>query len=576
MVPGRYFSKAAFLLLAVILILLLLTTFRLQDGAPPSPAMLQALAGEWFSHHSEEYGHLQPPPAEEDAPDVNITEEPSPPPPPPKPVEDEYKLGCEKDGLDFLRRPQLSLTDKIIYSRTCIKPVHPKEPNRDIVTNISQPLFTSQTTIDLAHDCSSSSSPLPSCETISLPVPPAYPQQQYPHLLFAVASTYDRINSSLPAFAHWLSHTGAHLLIVISDVDSLPTRYSLPALESAYRAHGILATVTHPKLSEPLPRKNQPDPSSAAVPVEQLHFMLIRDSLSSLPSSSSVKWISILDDDTFFPSLSPVSTALSSFNPSLPHYIGALSDNWESVKQWGYMAYGGAGIFLSVPLARSLDPFLEQCVKESTIVSGDGMLRDCIYSHTTTKLTLLPGLYQHDIRGDPSGFYESGVLPLSVHHWKSWYHSPVPQMAAVTKLCGDCFLQRFRFPSGKGMVLLANGYSITQYPTTTNVDLERMEGTWQYATDQNSGYEFTYGPMRPKLDENTQKKSWRLVEAAFSSPSPPPLDPEEERESQREREREKKRREKQTFRQVYVHYDRSKEVGNKDAMDEVVELIWEV
>ncbi len=97
----------------------------------------------------------------------------------------------------------------------------------------------------------------------------------------------------------------------------------------------------------------------------------------------------------------------------------------------------------------------------STIPGGDGMMRDCVYAHSRAHLTVLEGLYQHDYKHDASGFYESGVRPVSLHHWKSWYHEPIPKMATAANLCGDCFLQRYRFDNN---FLVANGYSITQYP----------------------------------------------------------------------------------------------------------------
>lgn len=37
---------------------------------------------------------------------------------------------------------------------------------------------------------------------------------------------------------------------------------------------------------------------------------------------------------------------------------------------------------------------------------------------------------------DMRGFFESGVEPLNLHHWKSWYHEPVVEMAKATAFCG--------------------------------------------------------------------------------------------------------------------------------------------
>ncbi|KAK0625485.1 hypothetical protein B0T17DRAFT_492939 [Bombardia bombarda] len=466
--------------------------------------------------------------------------------------------------IDFLRRPQLALADKIVYSRRCIKTTNGspsgKPVDRDAVANMSQPLVTSKTVVNLT---SCSHPDLIPCETLSLPVPPAYPKMQYPHLLFGVASKYDRMNDSLPAFAHWLSSTGARLIGIIVDVDERGSNFNLTSLEAAYRREGILATFLPPKPAKRLNHQGSADSSNnnnnnnnnnnKPAPVEHHHFMLIRELVTV--ATPSTRWLGILDDDTFFPSLYPLDHELASHDHTKPHWLGALSDDFDSVKLFGFMAYGGAGVFLSTPLARQLEPLSERCIAEATINTGDGILRDCVYAHTRTKLTIVPGLHQHDLQRDASGFFESGVRPLSVHHWKSWYKEPLPSMAAVTRLCGDCFLQRFRFGGG-GDVLLANGYSITQYPpgVLDSLDLGRIEGTWSHPEHE---YDFSYGPLRKKLPPD-QKKSYRLADSYYTTTKTA----------------------SNTFHQIYLHRasddDDTSEVKINLGIDEVIELVWEV
>ncbi|KAK3307435.1 glycosyltransferase family 31 protein [Chaetomium strumarium] len=510
-------GRASFVfLVALLLILFLLTANRLHNG--PSPAFPR-LRGQWIS------------------------------------VDDQQSLIAEKPdnfcGRDFnlLRQGDLALTKSIVYSRRCIRPVH-GNVDRAAVTNISTPLITSKTTLSLTAECATVEAP--PCEPLTLHVPPNYPQEQYPHLIFGVASSHDRLSESLPVFAHWLSGTGAQLVAVVSDADQVDSKFDLQSLEAEYRQHNIAATFIAPTQTVAIPRKDtttDATPSSPA-PVEQLHFLLIRDMLDR--ATPETHWLGVLDDDTFFPALHPLSAALREHDHTAPTWLGALADNFVSLRIWGYMAYGGAGTFLSVPLARQLAPHLESCIRETTVVSGDGMLRDCIYAYTTTKLTVVEGLYQHDIRGDAAGFFESGRRALSIHHWKSWYRAPVAQMAAVTRVCGDCFLQRWRFGSG---TLLANGYSITTYRDglLDSIDLGRVEGTWQ---EPDGKFDFVYGPFRPRLSEQ-EKKSYRLVAV--------------DGEAQKG----------ETFRQVYVHRAPRKEgskgedVETEGMMDEVVELIWE-
>jgi hypothetical protein len=124
-----------------------------------------------------------------------------------------------------------------------------------------------------------------------------------------------------------------------------------------------------------------------------------------------------------------------------------------------------------------------------------------------------------------------------LHHWKSWYREDVVAQAAVGRVCGGCYLQRWRF--GRD-TLLANGYSITVYEGGLDkVDLGRVEGTWDMAGPR---FDFSYGPLRPKMGER-EKKSYRLRAAVETE---------------------------EGLRQVYVH--KSKEKGGRD---EVIELVWE-
>ena len=182
---------------------------------------------------------------------------------------------------------------------------------------------------------------------------------------------------------------------------------------------------------------------------------------------------------------------------------------------------------------------MARCLDEASLGTGDVILSDCIGKHTTTKLTIVPGLYQHDIYGDISGFYESGVRPLSVHHYRGWYREPLPLMAAVVRLCGDCFLQRWQFGED---TLFANGYSVTQYRKgIESIDLNRMETTW---SQPGHSFDQSLGPLRPPLGED-EKKSYRLKNAILE--------------------------ENGSLRQIYVHR------GDfaKEEMDEVLELVWE-
>jgi hypothetical protein len=514
-------SARAYLAIVVgaILTVFLLTTSRLQS----SPAALSHLAEDAWN----KLGDTQNPAADNSD------------------IDEGAASGFCGDDLRFLRSKELGLSDNIVYTRRCIKPAHSSDVDRDEIANISRPLISGTTTLNLKTNCAKLEPP-PPCQPLTLHVPPAYPEHhnQYRHLMFSVASTYERLQESLPVFAHWLSGTGAQLVLVVSDADVPERNADLGALQAAYHDANISATITAPALKVSLPRLNNLVDSGLSSPaaVEQLHFLLIRDMLEI--ATPETEWLGVLDDDTFFPALHPLSVALRQHDHKKPRWLGAIADNWTSMKVWGYMAYGGAGTFLSVPLAKQLDPYLETCIRETSIPSGDGMLKDCIYAYTTTKLTIVDGLYQHDIRGDPSGFFENGRRVLSIHHWKSWYRAPVDKMAAVADVCGDCFLQRWRFGED---TLLANGYSITVYRDGVHdLDLDRVEGTFD---DPDGKFDFVYAPFRRKLPAD-EKKSYRLV-GVDGDPN-----------------------KGEKLKQVYVN--RAPRDGKKGKMvDEVVELVWE-
>ncbi|KAL8703753.1 MAG: hypothetical protein Q9225_008111, partial [Loekoesia sp. 1 TL-2023] len=127
-----------------------------------------------------------------------------------------------------------------------------------------------------------------------------------------------------------------------------------------------------------------------------------------------------------------------------------------------------------------------------------------------------PALHQMDIFGDLSGVYESGRLPLSLHHWKGGDY-PVDLMSLVSDICGDCFLQRWQF--GKDTVL-TNGFSIARYPEgeyANGLDFSKAEMTWDSHTVEksvNPGTAHSMSPTRPRLELDKQKIQYRLKDSA--------------------------------------------------------------
>lgn len=340
---------------------------------------------------------------------------------------------------------------------------------------------------------------------------PAFPKQPVnaSHIMFGISTYVERMEDSIPHLQRSLAHTSARLIVLAIKVGEItPKGKQIAALETRMRGLGIDATVI-----------GAPKDSS----MQGRYFSLAK--ILYEKRDSGTQWISFLDDDTFLPSMHSLIDTLGTYDSSKEWYLGAMSEDWWSVMVYGMMSFGGGGTFLSVPIAAQINANYETCVKESTAKQGDIRVFECITAHTTTKLQPLTGLHQTDLGGDLSGFYESGRLPLSLHHWKTGWHFeqkpeqralntyPMVNMHLVSDICGDCFLQRWQFGSD---TVLSNGFSISTYPSQNdlaelvkNKDMDKIEDTFMPTREVNSfmkGYEHSIGPLRPRVEGKIQYK----------------------------------------------------------------------
>lgn len=488
--------------------------------------------------------------------------------------------------LDHLKK--LGLTSNIKFTRRCIKPVFstsapqssPADPNagavdRDVVANISQPILHSPPVdVDLLS-CGGIADDYIPCEPLKLAVPDPYPERvgQYDHLLFAIATSSERLKAAKPHFAHWMSKSGSPLIALLTDRPDEGAGQTQKDLEEdqATTWPSLIDDFASSGIELLLVRPHGPEHS-----VAQSHMLVILDMLAHVRarrtaaaseyadegfdlSQNGTHWLGILDDDTFLPAIEPLSAALAAHDHTKPAYLGDLSESFAATR-FGMAAFGGAGIFLSVPLAEELEPHLGNCLSGR---GGDMQLMECIHDHTHARLERVKGLMQQDMKGNLDGFFESGWRFLTLHHWKSWYSAPVLDMGYVALVCGGCFLQRWRFPdfrsqnssdvggldSGDGTdgsraeVIFTNGYSIVRYPNGAP-ELSLMEGTWDGADTKD--FRWSLGPIRPQLGKE-DKKTWRLIETALDE-------------------------KKGSLTQIYVFKDEEKET----AVDEVIELIWDL
>lgn len=420
------------------------------------------------------------------------------------------------------------LTSEVVYTKHCIRTVFDDSVDREDVVDIPDTsLFAQSQVLDLGRPCQDWQE-LP-CESTTIRVTPPYSTREYGEFTFGVATRFERLVDSIPQFSQWLSGSGARLVAVVVDLDEHVR--DMDYLDALYKSYDIDLVIC--------------GPFYMPLGVNEQHFTIIRDLLKHM--TPTTKWLGIIDDDTFFPSLYHLAGVMEYQDHEASLYLGALSDSLDAIQRHGTMAYGGAGAFLSLPLARQLDPLIEECLGQGEVQQGDALLRNCVYSKTDTMLSVVPGLNQVDLMGNVDGFYESGRLPISLHHWKSWHQAPVEQIAKASTFCGDCLLQRWRF--GEDTVL-SNGYSVAVYRDgISQADLNKTESTFDYS----HLYEWSLGPLREKTGEGL-KKTYRLVESELVGGS---------------------------LRQVYVHRARDGKMQYPDgladtsARDEVLELWWD-
>jgi hypothetical protein len=243
--------------------------------------------------------------------------------------------------------------------------------------DITEPLIVGETIIDI-HNPGELAKTIPECVPLNLPVGTPYPAtKQFPNLIFGMATTYVRLRESVASIGHWCSIKGSRLIVIVSDWNAVSSE-DVTNLQSEYRDRGILASFFAP--------------FERSYSTSQSHFMVLTRMVEA--STSETQWFGLLDDDTFFPHLAPLSDALSALDHTKDMYVGALAEDFGSVRNFGIMAYGGAGAYLSVHLARklgALDQAME-CIRESPPELGDIILRNCVYRHSKARLTILPGL----------------------------------------------------------------------------------------------------------------------------------------------------------------------------------------
>lgn len=401
------------------------------------------------------------------------------------------------------------LTDKIEYARRQIRYV-PQDGPRKTITKIDGDLFPEDfDDVDFKHPRSD----ITCLKELELPVPrsPHPGTTDASDFLFGVSTTYKRLTepktSPLLEWAHWLTDgkgksNGGGLILRLVDASDEQLEEATKRISSM----GIDVKVYH---------------SDSSIEMAQRYLSLL-PTLYNDSSRKNRKWLVMCDDDTFFPSMRALVDRFAEYNHKSDLYIGTFSEDISNIKRHGSQAFGGAGVFFSLHLAGVVTDLYDDCVTPQKIreadtgwgPQGDILLRKCIYEHTEIRLTLLRELHQLDIVGDPAGFYESGLAPLSLHHFKGgiWTKANVYEGAQIQHACGEaCYLQRYL---SNDDFIISNGFSIAYYPKGIQFDVHQVERTFS-AAPEDYGYnlDFMLDPQRGSLTKTGRKVAWELTDA---------------------------------------------------------------
>ncbi|KAL2359715.1 hypothetical protein RJZ56_007439 [Blastomyces dermatitidis] len=347
--------------------------------------------------------------------------------------------------------------------------------------------------------------PWPCPNIIDVDVAADYDVEETSNILFGLATTVDRLHRLLPALLYSYGSTKASLLVLVpGDTQKIEEN------EAYFRNAGLDITL-----------KKFPLAFTAR------YFGLVEGFTDFIKSHRpNTTWVSFVDDDTYFLSLATVAKQLSTFDPSQRVYIGTLSEASWQVDTFGQIGFGGAGVFVSLPLLERLHGAYETCQSWGE-QPGDQKLAQCIDKFGETSLTIWDTLYQMDMKGAVDGVYESGRQIHTLHHWSSWYKKDVVKMSTVAAAAGrQSILRRFRFDeyhtidSTTGTTMhsfwvLTNGYSLVKYTMNARlspsaVDFDKTEKTWD---EDQRGYEKRLGPMRPKDQPGIKKERWMLADS---------------------------------------------------------------
>jgi hypothetical protein len=424
-----------------------------------------------------------------------------------------YNTTCDHDMEKLLiLQDKYGLDTKFEYTKRYVK-ISRQDVKRRSITKLNQTFMPQKVKVVDVTD----QTPRYREETCDEPLIVPVTKSPYPgsanasDFIFGVSTTYKRFKdprtSSINEWTYWLTDgkgnsNGGKLILLLLDASEEDILDAWTLLAAA----GIDVDVY------------QSDSKMEMA----VRYLTLVPTLYNHPDRVGRKWIVTCDDDTFFPSFNALAEQFEEYDHTTPMYIGTLSEDVNNVGRHGAQAFGGGGVFLTASLAKMVTEKYDSCRTDAKIreansgwgPQGDILLRKCIYENSDVKLTTLWDLWQLDLFGDPSGFYESGIKPLSLHHYRGggWHVAHPWHYTKIAHLCGeDCTLQRFQT---KDDFIISNGFSVAFYPKGIDFNLQQLERTFHPAPeDKGWNLDYTFGPQRPGLSNTGRKISWDLQEA---------------------------------------------------------------
>ncbi|KAG5974833.1 hypothetical protein E4U55_008033 [Claviceps digitariae] len=493
-------------LLAAVCVLFVLAVFFHSDSVSVRPHLFRNPAVQVTSVHEQE-------------PPLDDSDSPQPASPSPVPADANvssgiYNVNCSVD-IPHLQniRQKYNIDERFQYMKRYIRFTRTEGLERKRLTKLDQNLLNGAfKTVDVNKVYGTDSCEQPLEVKVSASGLPSTVNAS--DFLFGVSTTYKRFmdaeTTPINEWIFWLTDSRGHsnggkLLLMLIDANDK----ELQEVANLLGDVGIDVDVSR-------------SDSSLQMAVRYLSLV---PALFAHPDAHKKKWLVTCDDDTFFPSMHGLIDKMEKFDHTREMYIGTLSEDVGAVDRHGSQAFGGAGVFLSLPMAERISELYDSCITEQKIgesnsgwgPQGDILLRKCIYENTETRLTTFWDLWQLDIYGHPAGFYEWGIKPLSLHHYRGggWHKAKPAQYTKIAHSCGeDCTLQRFQTADD----FIISGYSIAHYPEGVTFDTNQMEATL-HAPPEDKGWnlDFMMGPRRPNLEKTGKKIAWEMEESEVQS-----------------------------------------------------------